>query len=179
MTPIHSSCWRCCWLKLGTLLITLAATHPAAAQEGLTRQDTVAAGAIYGQAAIVEGVVSLCEEYVDDAAQDARAVTLESWQDRNRDLMEMAEKVMDQMLIMIAATSGPDAEVRMRAQIDSMRRNGMTQVRTTIESLPEPDREGRCYGVLTAINQGDFDIRSSLPEQVEYLEARASVVTWM
>ena len=46
------------------------------------------------------------------------------------------------------------------------------------EGRTAEQREGKCYGIIVAINEGQFDVATALPEDAKHLDARAPVMGW-
>ncbi len=162
-------------LAFGLTLITASA---ALAAGTLTRRDTEAAGAIWGQKIAVETMINHCYKYVAIEAVGQLGAVLKSWQEANRDYTKVAGIIRRDALRAVEKAEGRAAAEALRMRWLGLGNKGRIEVRAQIDALTLGRRAGKCYGIMIAINEGKFDLWETALKDVEHLESRVKVMGW-
>jgi len=160
---------------LGILLVALVALLAAASHaEAPTKRDTEVAGAITGLRSTLESAVQTCRPIVDEAARGAIDQLWAQWSDLNRDYVREAARINERMFTLIKTTQGAQASSEAKDRVSGLSKKAATEMKQSIESLPESKRQGKCYGILTSIANGDWNTPAKLPAEARYLEQRGA-----
>ncbi len=167
-------------LKIKPLVLAVslfAFSRPALAQQ-MVPADRAAAGAIWAQKLAVSETIYHCEAYLAPAVKDQLAGVLENWYAVNQKYLDITDSIRSESVKAVTSASGEAAAsnfIKARDEQDEAARAGM---RATLDETPADQREDACYGMITGINEGQFDIASALSEDAQHLDARAPVMGW-
>lgn len=166
--------------KIKTLALALslfAVSGPAVAQQ-MVRADAVAAGAVWAQKLSVSEMISYCQAYVAPVVKDQLAVVLENWNRVNGKYLAITDKIRLEMIKSVNRANGQTAAANFIASMDAKDEAARAGVRADLDQTLAPQREGKCYGLIVAINEGQFDILTALPQDAKHLDARAPIMGW-
>lgn len=167
-------------LKIKPLVLAVSLfgfSGPALAQQ-MVRADSVAAGAIWAQKLAVSETIYHCQAYLAPTLKDQLAGVLEGWHHANQKYLDITDIIRREMVKAVEAADGEAVAadfVKARDEEDEAARAGM---RATLNETPGDQREDACYGMITGINEGQFDIATALSEDAQHLDARAPAMGW-
>ena len=166
--------------KIKPLVLALglfAFCGPASAQQ-MVRADAVAAGAVWAHKLSVTEMITYCEAYVAPIVKDQLAVVLENWTNVNRKYLTITLKIRLEMIKSVIRANGQDAAADFVASMEAKDEAAKAGVRADLDQNAADQREGKCYGIIVAINEGQFDIGIALTDDAKHLDARAPVMGW-
>ena len=165
-------------IKSAVLACALFAASSGAAAQQMVRADSVAAGAVWAQKLAVSETIYYCEGYVAAAVKEQLAVVLEGWYNANGKYLDITDIIRREMVKSVTAASGETAAIDFVMSMGEQDKAARADIRATLDQNPADQREGKCYGMIVAINEGQFDIATALPEDAQHLDARAPVMGW-
>ncbi len=164
-------------LKSLAFCMVLITASSASAQQ-MVRADSVAAGAIWAQKLSVTESVTYCEAYVAGPVKELLAVVVENWTAKNDKYLRITDIIRGEIVKAVTAASGEGEAMKFVNSWGERDKVARARVRAGLDQMPADSREGKCYGIIKAINEGKFDIGTSLPEDAKHLDARAPVMGW-
>jgi hypothetical protein len=165
-------------LFVGAVFSSVAAS--AVSAQELTQRDIDAANAIIMEKVKLQTYVQQCKKYVPEEANgqnihDKFDLVWKDWQEVNFDFLDVASIIRNDALDAIEDPEALDAKLDSMTEETVNVRGGTSQA---LEELPEKSREGKCYGILTQMAQGNLDIPVKLEEQAEHLANRVEEMGW-
>ena len=165
-------------IKPLALAVALFAFSGPASAQLMVRADAVAAGAIWAQKLSVTEMISYCEAYVALIVKDQLAVVLENWTNVNQKYLIITDKIRLEMIKSVIRASDQAVAAGFVASMEAKDETARAGVRADLDQNPADQREGKCYGIIVAINEGQFDIATALTDDAKHLDARAPIMGW-
>lgn len=154
-----------------------AFSGPASAQQ-MERADGVAAGAVWAQKLSVSEMIDYCQGYVAPVVKDQLGLVLDNWNEVNQRYLAITDKIRLEMIKSVIRANGQTAAADFVKSMEAKDEMGRAGVRASLDQTPAAQRENKCYGIIVAINQGQFDVGIALTDDAKHLEARAPVMGW-